>query len=116
MLESDLIEPTVLRREGSVQQRRIPFPQRHHMRVVVQERKQLAITPDSAGIERRIAQPALPEQVAQFAGAGPRAAVDGFDQAAAFRTVVQHLGNRETLAAGRLKADQFGLHVGRHIL
>ena len=39
-----------------------------------------------------------------------------FNQAAAFRAVVENFSNREPLAARRLKADQFGLHAGRHIL
>ncbi len=56
------VQPAVLRRARRLEQRRVAFAQRHHLAVIVQERKQFAIAPDAALVEGRVGHaPLAPE-------------------------------------------------------
>ena len=59
VLERDPVEPAVVCRDRPVQKRRVPFAQSDHVPVVVEKRKQLAIPPDAALVEKRIARSPL---------------------------------------------------------
>src|ERR1035441_8302318 len=81
------------------QQRRAAFPQRYHLREIVQERDELAVAPDAALVQRGVGAAARAPQGFQLIGGLRRFAVDRFQQTAALRAIVQDLGNGEPRAA-----------------
>ena len=88
------------------QQRRAAFAQRHHARVVVQERDELAVAPDAALVQRRVGHAALAPQGLQLTGGLRRLAVHRFQQTAALRAIVEHFGDGDTARGTALRYRQ----------
>src|SRR5947209_1028878 len=110
MLKCQPVQSPVLRRPWSIQKWRAPLPQCDHRPVVVQKRQELAVSPDAALIDRRIRHAALPPKPLPRVRASGLPLVDGFDQAAAFRAVVEDVGDRIPGAAPLLETGKFGCH------
>src|SRR5438067_651595 len=99
MLEREVVEAAVLGRPASRKERRVPFPQGDNGIVIVEERDDLAIPPDAALIERRVAGPAPAPEGFEHDGRGPRAGVMGFEKRAALGAVVNRFGDGKAGAA-----------------
>src|SRR5947207_13163766 len=110
MLEREVVEAAVLGRPASRKERRVSFPEGDDGIVIVQERDDLAIAPDAALIERRVAGPASAPESLEHGGRSPRAGVMRFEERAAIGAIVDRLGNRKARAAAFGEADEFGWH------
>jgi hypothetical protein len=110
VLENQPVEPAIFRRLGRGEQGRVPFPERDHRVEILEKRDHLAIAPDTALIERQITGAARAPDGFHLRGIECPMRIARFEQAAAFRAVVEDLGHRELRAAVRLEAHQFGGH------
>lgn len=106
MFETNPPHPRIARRQTPVEQWRVPFPQRHHMTLILEKREHLAVTPHSALIERLIAHPPLAPSLLQRPGVASLALISDFEQTAALRAVVNHFRYRVFRSTSGLKAGQ----------
>ena len=104
MLEREPIQATVTCRRTRVEQRCVAFAQRHDLRIILKEWKKFAIAPNTAHIQRMVAHAPFAEKSRQRSGVAFDLRVRDFQQSAALRTVVQHVGNRIFRAATSLPA------------
>src|ERR1019366_1341841 len=108
MLEREAIQATVFGRAGSIQQRRVAFPQRYGALIKSVEGQQFAIAPDSALIQQPIRSAAFTPELSERLLVNPRFDETHFQQPSAVRAIVDRLSEGKCGVALLLEAGQLG--------